>query len=184
LFILISCCIICIKSKMSCDESSIEALEYGILICNLISMVFCFAIIIICLSSDLFEKFTRIILLNMAISDFLRSLFMALAFWIPDSRLCQFSGYIINYTFQVITVWALFICITLSKQIHDHRYNYAKHLKIWTIFVYLILPIIDLLPLFTNSYGYADSFCSLELDIYGNIWRFSLIYVPSLLLFH
>ena len=112
------------------------------------------------------------LLLQMSLVDLIRYLIFYLYFiWKSSPTFCTFYSVIMGSTLLSNSIWSLFIAHSLSKFYHNFPDVQENSLKVWYISAYIVSPIIQIPPIFTNSYGIVDGFCVYKHDFYGYLWR-------------
>ena len=137
-----------------------------------------------CIQRNLLNIYSFKVIFYMAINDVVRSLAISVPVHMESifSAYCEELGYIISVTFVSNTIWAACISLTLYQVVVLKIEYYEKFQKFWLVLSYIVLPLLEGLPFITNSYGYDDGFCSLRNNIYADIWRLTIIYIPGWLL--
>lgn len=168
---------------MDCSGAFLDIQYYSLLVCAILSIFGCVVVITTCIYGKLLEGFSFRIITYMAINDLIRSIAIALPVYkFGFTEACGPLGYILTLTFVSDNLWAACISITLYQVIVKNEENYEKYHKYWLVLNYVIAPILEAIPFFTDSYGYDDGLCTLKENNYANLWRLSLVYVPSWLL--
>lgn len=112
------------------------------------------------------------LLLHMSLVDMIRYIVFYLFFiWGSNSAFCTFYSTTMGAALLSNSIWSLFIAHALSKFYYNFPETHESSLAIWYISAYIISPIIQIPPIFTDSYGIVDGFCVYRHDFYGYLWR-------------
>ena len=136
-------------------------------------------IISVCIYKDLLKGFAFKILVFIAINDIVRSVLTSIPLrLLGNLSYCKTFSYLINLSFFSTIIWSSCICSTIYLILIKGEVNYEKHYKYWLILAYPITAMLEALPYITDSFVYMDGSCTFSNDVYGNIWRFTLFYIP------
>lgn len=145
----------------------------------ILTIVFSIPVIIIIIIKKFYQNYAFRILLYIAINDILKSI---LSFFPPllikDSPICTLIATATYFILLSNISWACCINATIFQIIVLESPNFERYQNFWLVFSYLIPAVFSFLPLITSSYGYSEGFCELKLNKMGNIWRFSIFYIP------
>ena len=95
----------------------------------------------------------------------------------PES-ICVIEGFLMDASNLTTFTWYLAISFTLYETIVIRRENIEKHYHFWLLLAYIIMPLLQIPPFITNSYGTVQGLCTLKQDEFGNIWRLVCVYIP------
>ncbi|OMJ79920.1 hypothetical protein SteCoe_19951 [Stentor coeruleus] len=91
---------------------------------------------------------------------------------------CIFIGFIVN-TGQITSIlWMASIAVTLYQVIFHSIVMYEKYEKYWFIGSWILVPILNCIPIFTNSFKPVGSTCTYNVDTIGNIERICIFFIP------
>ena len=112
------------------------------------------------------------ILFFMSATDIVRSIALALPTnWQDIKEVCSAIGLVTNATISVNAIWSVNIFFLLH-QIYKHYPDMPQlYDKTWLISAFLIAPILQFLPLLTDSYGKNQGTCTYTRDKNAIIWR-------------
>lgn len=164
---------------MGCDlNENVEIfLPIAVGILSFLGSVF---IISVCIYKDLLKGYSFKILVFIAINDIVRSVLTSIPLGlIGNFSYCKIFSYLINVSFFSTIIWSSCICSTIYLILIKGEVNYERYYKYWLILAYPVTAVLEALPYITDSFEYIDGTCSLSNDFYGNIWRFTLLYVPA-----
>lgn len=151
---------------------------YMMLTFSILTIIFSIPVIIIILKQKLYTSYAFRILLYLAINDLYKSI---LGFFPPKSikdSTCNFIA-ITNYFVNLSNIsWAGCLNMIIFQIIVLEQSNFEKYQRLWFMCSYCIPALLSTLPLITDSYGYSEGFCELKMNETGNIWRFSIFYIP------
>lgn len=141
----------------------------------------CFGIVVILLSllPKIFEPLTRYILINLSINSILNnsSFLIGLS---ATGNFCISVSYIKSCLLIPGVLFSSLIPQTLHSVFVKNKSLSYRPFKFCLILSYIIIPLMSLLPFSTNSYDNEEYKCSgLKKYTEGIIWRFLLIYTPS-----
>ena len=97
---------------------------------------------------------------------------------LPD-MMCSIEGFVMDASCLSTFVWYLAISIALYQLLYHKEENIEKYYHYWLFLAYIFLPLIQVIPFITNSYGQIDTLCTLKEDFYGNLWRLLCVYLPT-----
>lgn len=142
------------------------------LVCSTISALSIIFFFILCYKAKL-EGPSIMILKNMSIIDLIRSFVFLFPYsYSSNFYFCQVFATVVNGALFSNCIWSVFIVITLNQQYSNFPEPPNKSFMIWNIFAFILVPIYQILPILTNSYGFNDGFCTYKEDSLGYIWRF------------
>ena len=149
-----------------------------IIIC-FISISFDLLVILLSLLPKIFEPFTRNILINLSINSILNNSLFLLGLN-ATGTLCVSISYLKTCQLLPGVLWSSLIPQTLHSIFVQEKTLSQRPFKYCLLLSYLIIPIVFLLPFATNNYDHKDFNCSgLDKHTTGIVWRFLLIYFPS-----
>ncbi|OMJ94408.1 hypothetical protein SteCoe_2461 [Stentor coeruleus] len=120
------------------------------------------------------------IIIYIAISDMIRSIgFLIPCNHISNEFLVEVIGIIIDSCFTITISWLTYISITLYQVIINSEKDYKKYYRHWFIFAFVLLPLLNILPVLTNSHGKSGTLCTLKDNHVALIWRYCVMYVPA-----
>lgn len=159
-------------------------LEICLILCTCsLSLIFSFLVIYIIYKKKLFKTYSFKILAYISLNDFLRSLIGIFgSLMVQNYESCIIYGFFDDFFFVSNMVWALCLTFTIHQIIVQEEPYYEKYHNYWIIASFLAVSILQSLPLITNSYGLSVGVCALLTDEMGTIWRFSVLFAPSLLM--
>lgn len=161
---------------------SLEQNSDVLFIVSIISFTLDLAVILLSLIPKIFEPLTRNILINISINSMLSNLLFIIGLY-SEGDFCLFISYFKSCLLLPGILWSSLIPKILHSVIINQNNISSKQYKYCFIFTYLIVPLIFLLPFSTNSYNSGYHNCSgLNKSTSGIIWRFVLIYAPSILI--
>ena len=168
---------------MKCSLESSWGFIYIIqIICAALSIIGCFLIFLAYYRINNLQVYYFRIIVFISISDALR----CAEYFFPESILknkiaCTILG-VSNSIFELnATLWSLLISIIIYQVVINSVLNFDKYEKAFKVINLVLVPILSILPVFTNSYGLDNYICTYNATKSGNIWRFSLILIPGLL---
>jgi hypothetical protein len=158
-----------------------SSVQYDLIIgCSVLSILGSLFIIIVSLRlSDIKITYIRIVVFT-AISDLFRSFcFLIPCNYISNHVLIQFISIINDSCFLITIAWSSFISVSLYQVIVKSKEYSTRTYKIWCFLTLICIPAANCLPIITDSHGCSGSICSLNSSAMGNLWRFSIIYIPA-----
>lgn len=168
---------------MKCSLESSWGFIYLIqLICAALSIFGCFLIFLTYYRISNLQVYYFRIIVYISISDALR----CIVYFFPASILknkiaCTILG-VLNSIFELnATLWSLLISIIIYQVVINSVLNFDKYEKVFKVINLILVPILSILPVFTNSYGLDNYICTYISTPSGNIWRYSLILIPGAL---
>lgn len=116
----------------------------------------------------------------LSIGDFIKCLTIILSSLpLPQVNiLCQVEAFLLDISTLTTFTWYLAISHTLYKAIVHYPDNLEKHYHFWLFLAYIIIPLLQVPPFITQSYGEVETLCTLEQDTFGNLWRLICVYIP------
>lgn len=153
-------------------DEKIEFLYTFRLILSSLSAISCILILIFIYKYRKYNGPSTKLLMNMSVIDMIRGISFFLLFILkPCPNFCNIYSILIHSTFTSNSIWSLYIVTVLYKIYTKFPEKPKSPLLIWNIFAYIISPVFQILPIFTDSYGYIDGFCGYKNDFYGYMWR-------------
>lgn len=166
---------------MACENSEkyADIVYFTLLPTAILSLIGCTAIISIYTFMKSLRSFSLRIVLYMAISDLLRTIvFIYPAYAYRDSLLCGISAYLYGTTYLIAVCWCFCISFNLYQTITKYTDNFEKYQKYWVFVVFVLIPLSQTPPFFTQSYGFNSWLCALRNDEFGQLYRFGLQFFP------
>jgi hypothetical protein len=150
-----------------------------ILVCSALSFIGSFSIIILyCLFSKL-RAYCYKIIFKIALADALHAIFFVLPrYFEPSQDTCVCYAIAFHSTAMISILWSLSIALDIYYAVTKKNLGFNRYYRCWLIINYILVPIINSAPTITKSYGLTDKLCTYKSNYYGNIWRFSLFYIP------
>lgn len=150
-----------------------------ILVCSTLSFIGSFSIIILyCLYSKL-RAYCYKIIFKIALADALHAIFFVLPrYFEPSQDVCVCFAIAFHSTAMISILWSLSIALDIYYAVTKKNLGFNRYYRCWLIINYILVPLINSVPTITKSYGLTDKLCTYKFTYYGNIWRFSLFYIP------
>lgn len=151
-----------------------------LLICSSLGIFGCLIIITLQLKNKYMRGYFNTLILFITISDILRSTFTVIPCSLVSSQLLvSIFGIIIQSSLLISLLWSTCILLTLHSVFSLSIPDFEKHKKNWLIICFVLVPLIMMLPITTNSYTKTDHVCDLDNNLTGFIWKSCLIFIPS-----
>ena len=112
------------------------------------------------------------VILYMAIADLIRSIYFIVTPIIDNRKaLCNILAVVGNSIISMNSIWSFYIVFLLFQIYSQFPKQASSHLKIWSIFAFIVAPTFQLFPLITDSYGLNEGCCTYQKDSISFIWR-------------
>lgn len=165
---------------MSCKlEDNILEIYFPQAVCAVLSFVFSIMIIITYYTTEGLHIYYLKIVVYVAITDGLRSIiyvippgFITSGFW------CYVIAIMDTALALNLILWTLLISVILYQVIINSKENFERYEKFFKI-ASVLLPLVYLLPLSTDSYRNNGTMCTYANTFAGNIWRLFLYSLPA-----
>jgi hypothetical protein len=161
-------------------ELEIEALR--ILNISVCSISLCGSLFMIVLY--LFAKELRIyafkLVFLLSLGDFIKDLTIVLANSLRETPalMCSIEGFLMDSSQLSVCTWCLSISSTLYQIFIQQKEGIEIYFKRWLFIALIVMPILQIPPFITESYGLQGTICTLKEDFYGNLWRLLFVYLP------
>lgn len=165
---------------MSCDSNFYPKLVYYILLStSCISCICCLCTFAIYIKFKNIRSFSLSIVFYMAIADLIRASFLCIPIYLyKTSYICSIYAYVFSCTYVINACWSFCITFSLYQQTIKFNEIIEKYQKTWLIISFVIIPLLQSGPLFTDSFGYNLWLCDLK-DSENNVfWKIFLDYAP------
>ena len=166
---------------MSCNVSDQHELTYYTIMASaILSLIGTISILIsYCYLKSLRMHYFKIVI-HISICDGLRAITYIFPRDLQEKTIICYSIGIVGSVFSLGSVlWALLISIVIYQTIVNSVENFDKYTTTWKIIAYILVPLLNLLPISTSSIGINGSFCTFTESIDGDIWRLTLFYFPA-----
>ena len=156
---------------------------YLMIICSCLSLAgSLFILFTSVLKSQHFVFYTKIVLF-IAISDIIRSaLFMVPCNKLSSPLIINLIAIVVDSTFLITILWSTYISIALYLVVVKSRVDFDKNYKYWFFVSFFLIPLVQMFPSFTDSHKASGTLCTISDDSIGDIWRYSVMYVPAWIL--
>lgn len=139
-------------------------------------------VIILCLLPRVMESLTKKIIISIAFNNFLNNIFFLLSIH-STGGFCLFVSYYKSTLIISGVIWAALISKILYEILVKGNQPKPSMFKVSCFISCVVIPILLVLPLITNSYSDTDYDCNgFKKDLNGIIWRFILVYLPCFLI--
>lgn len=117
---------------------------------------------------------------NLAIAQLLSSMdFILPVGLLKDKQIfCILIGLIVNSGQIISIIWMASIAVTIYQIIIHPEIPYEKYKKHWAITAWFIVPIINCIPIITNSFIPLGDTCTYSQDYIGTIERVCIFFTP------
>ena len=146
----------------------------------ILTLIGSFIVIYFILAKGLFAAMSFKILLYLSVNDSIRSIARIIELFLGDSdTLCIVISFLYNFVLVSNMFWALSLSVTIYQIIVLELTDFEKYHKWWFLISYILIGIIEALPISTQSFKYSQGICEISLDMVGSIWRFTALFIPS-----
>ena len=153
---------------------------YPIFVCGILSLFASSFIILFYLFSKT-KTYSIKLIFYIAMSEFI----LSTQYIIPISYQTEINTICISLAIMFNTadisgiVWITYIAIIIYQVIVNSNENYEKYEIFWIVFAWIMVPLLNSIPIFTHSIGAVGNTCTYTQDLTGNIIRFSIFYFPA-----
>ena len=158
----------------------IDIQYFTMIVCSCLSVLGSGYIIVSSMLIPRPKPFYLRIVLFISVSDAIRSI----VFMIPcnklDSEVLIVLFAILNDSSFLITIlWSTYISIILYLVVVKSKAEFNKDFKYWSVTSFILIPLLNFLPISTKSHGCSSTICTLSNSLTGEIWRSCLLYAPG-----
>jgi hypothetical protein len=156
-----------------CNEDERFKVIHDVLVyCSIPSGIACLFMIFAYLKVRVLQSFSLKIVFWMSVNDLVRNAFYVLPMkYLENENICVLYGVVINTALTNNAIWAVFIVISLYQVIFSYDRNVEVYFKYALLITFGVIPILNVLPIFTKSYGFNYGICTFKTDLGGIIWR-------------
>lgn len=153
---------------------------YSHLACGILSALGSMFIILFYLLTPRIQIYSYKLVTYLAFSQLLSSIdFLFPKNLVQDTEeACIFIGFIVNFGQITSIVWMASIAVTLYQVVFQSVVMYEKYEKYWVIISWILVPMLNCIPIFTDSFRPVGSTCTYNIDTIGNIERVCIFFVP------
>lgn len=144
-----------------------------------LSILSSFIVMFICIKYSFIKTLAFRIVFFMSINDILRGIITLLP---KTQQYCGIIFFIQNATYMSNLSWATCLSCTIHQIVVSESCNYSKYFPYWFILSFILIPIIESLPIFTKTFTEQNNNCIFEFSLLGNILRYSILYIPGTLM--
>jgi hypothetical protein len=165
---------------MTCRVNNSQYTDYvPLAICSALSLLGSLFIFCTFLALPSLRSYSYRIIFYISIADILRSLlFIIPSLYDPSPVFCDIYAVILHSGGLMPIFLSFIIAFDIFNVSVRANLNYEKHHTRLLLVNYIVIPIVYVLPIFTNSYGKVAYICTFTNDFDGNLWRFGLFLMP------
>ena len=165
---------------MVCNQSESEPFDYAIQALSSLSILACILIIASFTIITEVRTFSSKLVMNISICQIITSIqFIIPAKEYKSQIFCYTSSIIFNAADMLKIIWTACIVFTLHQVIIKHSYGFKNNFKYYLIAGWILIPVINIFPVFTGSVGFEDNNCTLKQNTAGTIWRLFIFFIPG-----
>jgi hypothetical protein len=169
---------------MGCDiDVDVDIFYFVLLSTSFISLLGCICILAFYWAFKELQGHFNTLVTYIAVTDIVRSFgLMCPCNRISSELIRSVIGVVLESTLVISIAWSACISITLYQLIVLSIQDIHKYHKYWVLLCFIFIPIVFIVPVFTDSYDVQESVCVFSSNSIGNIWTIAIVYVPGGLL--
>ncbi|OMJ73554.1 hypothetical protein SteCoe_27718 [Stentor coeruleus] len=153
---------------------------YPHLACGILSALGSLFIIFIYILTPRIQIYSYKLIAHLAFAQFLSSIDFLLPCNITQDNpsICILIGLIVNSGQIMSILWMTCIAITIYQVIMYSIVIFEKHEKYWVLASWLVVPLLNCIPIITQSFVPVGSTCTYSVNLIGTIERILIFFVP------
>lgn len=165
-----------------CNEHhALNVIYYTILSCSILSALSSLILIFSYLKYKNLRSLSMKIVFMININDLIRNVAFMVPFeYLSNRFICIIYGFVINVSFVNNSVWAIYLSFSLHRIMLTYDGNPKTYYNYVLCFVFILVPLLNIAPIFTDSYGTNKGICTLKEYGPAIIWRYTEIGIEIL----